>query len=159
MTKNGRSGQVIDPLPDVSRIIRSVLPAKDFWGPPASVMASSRPSGDAIVPQTSGLLDLSRTDALPSSVTFSNALSRFQSYARKPRGSFHLRTSQRPTISIQSRIAVLGASESMLAARAAAEHLYSSYWQPDRCARSTKRDSDLMTSKRASRRLRILVTH
>ena len=94
-------------------------------------MASSRPSGDAIAPQTSGLLDLSTTDALPSSVTFSNALSRFQSYARKPRGSFHLRTSQRPTISIQSRIAVLGASESMLVARAAAEHLYSSCWQPD----------------------------
>src|ERR1700756_1685999 len=39
-------------------------------------MASSRPSGDAIAPQTSGLPELSRTDALPSSVTFSNALSR-----------------------------------------------------------------------------------
>jgi hypothetical protein len=94
-------------------------------------MASSRPSGDTIVPQTSGLLDLSRTDALPSSVTFSNALSRFKVMPGNQEALSICGPARRPTISIQSRIAVLGASESMLAARAAAEHLYSSCWQPD----------------------------
>src|SRR5216683_7355940 len=46
-----------------------------FLGPPASAMASNRPSGDGMAAQISGLLDLSRTGVLPSSVTFSNALS------------------------------------------------------------------------------------
>src|ERR1700716_1289421 len=47
-----------------------------FLGPPASAMASNRPFGDGIAPQASGLLELNRTEALPSSVTCSNALSR-----------------------------------------------------------------------------------
>ena len=45
-----------------------------FLGPPASAIASIRPFGDGNAPQISGLLDLSRTVALPSSVTLSKAL-------------------------------------------------------------------------------------
>src|SRR5215469_9070557 len=39
-------------------------------------MASKRPFGDGIAPQSAGLLELRRTVALPSNVTFNNALSR-----------------------------------------------------------------------------------
>src|SRR5262245_8932929 len=45
-------------------------------GPPASATANHRPSGDGMAPQISGLVDFSRREALPSRVTFSNALSR-----------------------------------------------------------------------------------
>jgi hypothetical protein len=47
-----------------------------FFGPPASAIASIRPFGDGTACQISGLLDLSRTVALPSNETFSKALSR-----------------------------------------------------------------------------------
>lgn len=47
-----------------------------FLGPPASAIANMRPFGDGIACQTSGLLDLSRTAALPSSETLNKALSR-----------------------------------------------------------------------------------
>ena len=43
--------------------------------PLASAMASDRPSGDGIAPKISVLLERSRTDDLPSIVTFSSALS------------------------------------------------------------------------------------
>ena len=46
-----------------------------FLAPPASAMASHCPSGEATAPQISGLLERSKTDALPSSDTFKKALS------------------------------------------------------------------------------------
>lgn len=50
---------------------------RTFLGPPASATANHRPSGDGMVaPQISGLVDLSKREALPSRVTFNNALSR-----------------------------------------------------------------------------------
>jgi hypothetical protein len=99
---------VIDLLPGCEQDYQKCSTCQTFLGPPASVMASSRPSGDAIAPQTSGLLDLSRTDALPSSVTFSNALSRSQ-LCQETKRLFPSADQPAPNNSIQSRIAVLGA--------------------------------------------------
>ena len=47
-----------------------------FLGPPASAIANMRPFGDGNAFQISGLLDLTKTVALPSSETFNKALSR-----------------------------------------------------------------------------------
>ena len=68
-----------------------------FLEPPASAMASIWPLGDGIAAQTSGLLDLRRTEALPSGVTLSNALSRSKSCQRQG-VSVHLQTNSSPSI-------------------------------------------------------------
>src|SRR5882724_9691086 len=63
-----RQSEIADALDDQKFSIRHT-----FLVPPASAMAKNRPSGDGIACQIS-LPERSRTEALPSSVTFNKAL-------------------------------------------------------------------------------------